>query len=217
MNLSLSKWYASRGRLLLRCSSRLDSNRNLKLSSSLNRNFGYLMTQFLAVIRPSPPPTHKYTWKHTVVELVYLAQVQNPAMKSAWESSGGPEQDTETEREKEAARGCWAQIKFHCLFACPFPSPSPYIPSSLPSVLPFLGLQEPKGPKLTKAYIWGQGCVSVIAKSPYDLYKILHFSKSMQWKVNICQNSAYERKKVEEKKAVLPRSSRESNHIKKKT
>lgn len=38
---------------------------------------------------------------HTLVKLSSLAHVQGLAMKSAWESSGGPEQDPETGRKKE--------------------------------------------------------------------------------------------------------------------
>lgn len=124
------------------------------------------MAHFLAVSCMLRADTHARTCTHVAVELACLADVQDPAMKSAWESSGGPEQDTETEteREKEPARGCRAQIKFHCLFARPFPPPLHTSLPLLPSALPFLTLQEPaKSPsKLTT----GQGCVSVIVKSP---------------------------------------------------
>lgn len=220
MNVSVSKWFAKRGRLLFEMQLQAGQQQESVVVQLLKqewiwKNFGYWMTHFLAVNQfPLPAPsTHKYTWKHTVVQPICLAQVQNPAMKSAWESSGGPEQDieTETEREKEAASGCRAQIKFHCLFVRPFPSPSPYIPSSLQSALPFL--QEPKGSKSTKAHIWGQGCVSVIVKSPHGSDEMLHFSSLTLWKVKICHNLVYKRRK----KTVLPRSFRENNYIRKET
>lgn len=53
------------------------------------------------------------------MQLACLAQVQGLATKSAWESSGGPEQDTDTDRQRRRIRegDCRVQIKFHCLFA----------------------------------------------------------------------------------------------------
>lgn len=66
------------------------------------------------------------------IELACLARVQGLAMKSAWESSGGPEQDTETETERERERGRLSSPDKIPLFIC---RPSP---SLLPSIHPFL-------------------------------------------------------------------------------
>lgn len=44
---------------------------------------------------------HTQIQAHIATELACLAHVQGLAMKSAWESSRGPEQDTETEKERK--------------------------------------------------------------------------------------------------------------------
>lgn len=65
-----------------------------------------LVTRFLAVNRMHGQ-IHTQIQAHILVELACLAHVQGLAMKSAWESSRGPGQDTETEtgrkRERETA------------------------------------------------------------------------------------------------------------------
>lgn len=103
---------------------------------------------------------HTHVQAHIVIELACLANVQGPAMKSAWESSGGPEQDTERERD------CWAQIKFQCLFA----RPSPSLPLSIhpfPHHQPFLFSFFRNQPNPCQSPP-GQGNMSDIVKSPYD-------------------------------------------------
>lgn len=81
------------------------------------------------------------TRTHRVIELVCLELVQGLAMKSAWESSRGPGQDTKTKTER--GRDCRVAIKFHSLFARPSPPLTLCTLFPLPSNLSFRLLKEP--------------------------------------------------------------------------
>lgn len=72
-----------------------------KVINSLSFAASRLVKHFLAV-NCMYGQIHTQIQAHIVIELACLAHVQGLAMKSAWESSRGPEQDTErvTERGK---------------------------------------------------------------------------------------------------------------------
>lgn len=103
-----------------------------------------LVTHFLAV-NCMHGQIHTHIQAHIVIELACLANVQGPAMKSAWESSRGAEQDTETETEREKERERLPSPDKIPLFICSTLSFPPPLHTSLPSpsTLPFLLLREP--------------------------------------------------------------------------
>ncbi len=68
------------------------------------------VTHFLAVSR-THGQIQTQIQAHIAIELACLAHVQGLAMKSAWESSGGPEQDTETETEREKEKRETAELR----------------------------------------------------------------------------------------------------------
>lgn len=113
------------------------------------------------------------THSHTV-ELACLAHVQGLAMKSAWESSRGPGQDTETETEREKERGRLLSPDKIPLFICPTLSVPPPLHTSLPSPSnPSFSTSSGTRQKPCQS-LPGQGRMSVIVKSPHRSNQTLH-------------------------------------------
>lgn len=65
-----------------------------------NESVASRLVRFLAISH-TLWQTHTEITAHIFVELACLARIQGLAMKSAWESGGGPEQDTERQIERE--------------------------------------------------------------------------------------------------------------------
>lgn len=173
----------------------------------MSQNYFWIFYDIRSGCESAPFPLHSHTQNtrgNTVIEAVLLAQVQNPAMKSAWESSGGPKQDTEKETEREKRdKGLLSPDKIP-LFICPT-----FLHTSLPLChQPFLFgvFRNPKAQRLQKPIAQIKAECQSLENHLMNWTRCL--TSPRWWKVKMCHNSGYKRmRQAERKMTVLLHSS----------